>query len=43
MVDVVNELAGHLVLSEMVYADELVLISQTFAGLRNELKMECGF
>ena len=35
VVDVVTEMAREGVLSEFMYADDLVLIGETFEGLRN--------
>ena len=36
VVDVVTEFASECVLSELLYADGLVLISETIEGLRNK-------
>ena len=44
VVDVVTEFAREGALSELLYADDLVLMSVTIMGLRNKfLKMERGF
>ena len=37
VVDVVTEFARQVVLSELLYADDLVLMSETIEGLRNKL------
>ena len=36
VVDVVTELARECVLSELLFADDLVLMSETIEGLRNK-------
>ena len=36
VVDIVTEFAGEGALSELLYADDLVLMSETIAGLRNK-------
>ena len=36
MVDVVTEFAREVALSELLYADDLVLMSETISGLRNK-------
>ena len=38
MVDVVTELTREGVLSELLYADDLVLISETYDALKNKLR-----
>ena len=44
VVDVVNEFARECLLSELLYADDLVLMSETIEGLRNKfLKWKVAF
>ena len=43
MVDVVTEFARYGALNELLYADDLVLMSETNKGLRNTFLMEGGF
>ena len=38
VVDVVTEFAREVALSELLYADDLVLMSETIVGLRNKWK-----